>query len=401
MRAVWPLSFVVALVIPILSLAEIIPIALPDSYDGYQPVGLIKTSDGYILAGNAKNPDSGWDVSLLWLSNDYSLRQPKLLSGNSSDLVSKILSLHEEHFLLLTNTASDSGDLKKDHGILDINISKLDKDGNQMWTSTLGGKGINQAQDTYICDDGRTIAVAGWFNAAGGDISKIHGGWDILAATYNALGERIWVTSFGSADDDMMGSILCDHGNVYVIYNSWVKGRNWDIKFFTLDVHGKIVVEKSYGGHGSEIAHKIIRTQDGNFLILGSTDSVESEMGKPRGKIDLWVVKINPQGDVIWQTRFGGSENDVGRDIAIGLDGSYWLLGSTESRDGDITEHIGSWDVCVFNIDNTGHLLSSETYGTLDEDQPIQILALQTHMLFLYGTKKSDIFSEPFLIKKE
>jgi len=357
-------------------------------------------SDGYILAGNANNLNTGWDVSLLWLSKEYAVIQHKLLSGKGSDLVSKILRLNE-NFLLLTNTSSDSGDLKKDQGILDINISKLDKDGNEMWTSTLGGKGINQAQDTYICEEGRTIAVAGWFNAAGGDIPKIHGGWDIIAAKYNALGERIWGTTLGSADDDMMGSILCDHGNVYIIYNSWVKGRNWDIKFFTLDVNGKIVTEKSYGGNGSEIAHKIIRTPDGNFLILGSTDSIGSEMDESRGKIDLWIIKIDLKGNIIWKTRFGGSQNDLGRDIVPGLDGSYWVLGSTESRDGDIAEHIGSWDIWVFNIDNDGHLLSSETYGTLDEDQPIQILPLQTHMLFLCGTKKSDIFSEPFLIKKE
>jgi hypothetical protein len=112
-------------------------------------------------------------------------------------------------------------------------------------------------------------------------------------------------------------------------------------------------------------------------------------------------LKLTPQGKVLWEARLGGSENDLGHDIVMGKDDTYWVLGSSESRDGDIHDHIGGWDICIFNIDNDGQLLSSETYGTLNDDQPVQILQMPEHLLFLAGTKKSDIFSEPFLIKKD
>jgi hypothetical protein len=214
------------------------------------------------------------------------------------------------------------------------------------------------------------------------------------------LGELDWVTTVGSSDDDMMGSILCERENLYVAYHSWVKGRNWDIKLVTLDRHGKIVEERSYGGRGSELVHKVIKTGDGNFVLLGSTDSIDPEIKESQGKIDLWVLKITPQGKVLWEARFGGSENELGRDIVMGKDGTYWVLGSSESRDGDIHGHIGGWDICIFRLANDGQLLSSETYGTLDDDQPVQILPTPDHLLFLSSTKKSDTFSEPFLIEK-
>jgi len=244
------------------------------------------------------------------------------------------------------------------------------------------------------------VAVVGWFNAPGGDIPKVYGGWDIAVAKYDTLAELKWVKTLGTAADDMSGSILCDKGNIYVVYNSWAKDRQWDLKFVRLDKDGNLVGEKSYGGSGSEIVHKIIKTQDENFIILGSTDSADIEMDNARGKIDIWIIKIDAQGNILWQTRLGGSEDDLGRDIALGGDGSYWVLGATESSDGDITKHIGGGDICIFNLDDNGHLVNSETYGTLEEDQPIQILPTPTDILFLCGTKKSDIFSEPFLLKK-
>jgi len=380
--------------------AEIIPITLPDSYIGYQPVGLSKSSNGYILAGNVENPEMGWDVSLLWLSQDYSFIKQLLLSGDRSDLASKILRL-KDNLLLLSNTSSNSGDLQKRRGLLDIGILKLDQDGNKLWTNYFGGNGINYAQDICGYADENTVAVVGWFNASGGDIPKVYGGWDIVVAKYDTLGELKWVKTLGAADDDMSGSILCDKGNINVVYNSWVKDRQWDLKFVTLDQDGNLIEEKSYGGSGSEIVHKIIKTHDENFIILGSTDSAEIERNNARGKIDIWIIKIDAQGNILWQTRRGGSEDDLGHDIALGRDGSYWVLGSTESHDGDVTKHIGGWDICIFNIDDHGHLVDSEIYGTLDDDQPMQILPMQTEVLFLCGTKKTDVFSEPFLIKKK
>jgi hypothetical protein len=401
MRVLLLLVIIAGMMVPMFSSAKIISIILPDSYEGYQPVGLIKTSDSYILAGNAKHAEKSWDVSILWLSDNYSTIRHKLFRGNSSDLVSKILSVNKEHFLLLTNTASDSGDFKKIYGILDIGISRLDSNGNRIWTKTLGGTGINHAQNLFVSEDQQTITVLGWVNAGGGNLPGSYGGWDIVAAQYDAHGETRWITTLGSAEDDMTGSILSRGENVYLVYNSWVKGRNWEIKFVTLNTHGKILHEKSYGGHGSELVHKVIPTPDGNFLILGSTDSIDTELGKSQGKIDIWIVKIDSAGNIIWKTRLGGSEDDLGHDIVYGLDGSYWVLGMTQSHDGDITEHIGGWDICIFKIDRNGNLTDSETYGTLNDDQPIQILAMQSSILFLSGTKRTEILSEPFFIKKD
>ncbi len=400
MRVGGIILFLFCFLSPILTFAEVIPISIPQSYTGYNPVGIVRNTEGFILAGNTQNPETGWDVSLLWLTDEYSLIKHHELRGNRSDIISKIIGV-EGHFILLTNTASHSGDLIAEKGTFDINITKMDQEGHVVQTKTLGGSGINYAQDISVCMDEKAISVLGWLDSPGLDIVNIRGGWDIFVSKYSFRGERLWAKTLGSIEDDLSGSIVCVNGKVYIVFNSWNSERRWDLQFVSLDDIGNTIVKKSYGGMGSDIANKIIKTEDDDFIILGTSESRESEMGSFKGKSDILIMKINESGEIIWTTRLGGSANDIAHDIEIGHDGFYWVLGLTESNDGDIKSHIGGWDICIFKIDEKGNLLLSETYGTLNDEQPLDILAMENSILFLAGTKLSNIFTKPLLIKKD
>lgn len=255
--------------------------------------------------------------------------------------------------------------------------------------------------DVSVSQEQGSISVLGWFDTPGGVIANGYGGWDIVVASYSLEGELLWTVTLGSAEDEVSGSLLQQDDRLYVLFNSWVKGRRWDVKMVVLDAEGLIVAEKSYGGTGSDIVNDVIKTGDGNLIVLGTTDSTGPATPPTRGKIDVWIMQIDPGGEILWQARYGGSEQDLGHDISRGGNDSYWLLAASESRDGDVGRHIGSWDLWVCEIDDGGKLLETQTYGTLNQEQPAQILAGTEHIYFLGGTVLSKTFSAPFFIKEK
>jgi hypothetical protein len=395
---IWANVLLLCVISPLWCMAETLTLSLPDSYTGYKPVGLYRYEQRWLLAGDAQSGDSGWDISLLWFTPDYSIAKQRILKGNGSDTVSKILNMDGE-FLLLARTSSLKGDLKKKNGILDIALIRFNKGGNIVWQRTLGGTGVNYAQDVSVCAAKDGLAVLGWIDSSGGDILKVHGGWDIVVAKYTASGDREWVQVLGDSSDDTGGSMTCAQGKFYIVYNTWIKGRKWDFKLTVLDFKGNIIEERSYGGSGSDIAHKIIQTRDQDFLVLYSTDSMDFNAGKSHGKVDIGLVSIDPIGEILWESRLGGAQDDFGQDIVVGADGYFWVLGSTQSFDGDIQKHIGGWDVGLFKIKDNGHLLNTATYGTPNDDYPVQLIPTKEYLMVLYGKNRSKTFSQPFLIK--
>src|ERR1700690_3766405 len=72
---------------------------------------------------------------------------------------------------------------------------------------------------------------------------------------------------------------------------------------------------KRNGGSGNESANSIVQTSDGGYNVAGATDSFGA------GQNDFWVVKLDSDGDVIWQKAYGGSGNDVAYVIEQPVDG--------------------------------------------------------------------------------
>ena len=98
----------------------------------------------------------------------------------------------------------------------------------------------------------------------------------------------------------------------------------WIIK---TDSEGVEEWNKTYGGKNSDSANYILQTFDGGFLILGRTESFGS------GKRDIWLLKINSNGNEEWNMTFGGEKDDEGYSILNTLDYGYIIAGSTYSDD--------------------------------------------------------------------
>ena len=130
----------------------------------------------------------------------------------------------------------------------------------------------------------------------------------------------------------------------------------WVVK---VDPSGNHLWDKTYGGSGDDTCIGVTTTSDGNLLLFGSSDSPDDgdKTENTRGRKDMWIVKINQNGNKLWDRRFGGNVEDSCSNAIALPDGGFLLSGSSRSfAGGDKTEnrHAGNSDVWLVRIDALG-----------------------------------------------
>jgi len=369
----------------------------PKEFEGYRPKALLATADGFLLGGEALRPGTGWDISFIRLSLQLILKEQKLLAGDRTDDLVGIRAL-DSGYVFLANTSSRTGVLRALYGIQDMNLLRLNRKGEVLWSAVLGGGGLNQAKEVVVNEGNGAVTVLGSVNRVGGAIPKTHGDLDVtgIVARYNQSGQLQWVTVLGGEGDDIPGNLVVDGERTWVLYSGWSRRDRWHMYLVQLDGAGKEVRRIECGGRA--LAADLARLDDGDLLLLGTTDSEDDRYGKPRGKTDILLMRISERGRVRWQKRFGGSEDDLAHSLLIGQGGECWVLGTTWSGDGDVGRHMGGSDIWLLRVGSKGELLDSQVYGTADDDMPLQILQGMKRPLVLGATRVSDDLAEPFLI---
>lgn len=152
---------------------------------------------------------------------------------------------------------------------------------------------------------------------------------------------------------------------------------------------GNLVWAKSYGGSGNDVCNQVINTKDGGLLLVGSTNSTSGDVVKNQGKTDVWMIKLSAIGDIQWQKTFGGGFEDEGKSIVQTIDGGYVVVGTTYSRNGDITLNKGISDVWVFKVDSIGNFLWQKTFGGNNLDEGNSIATLKDGSLIIGASTSS------------
>ena len=140
-----------------------------------------------------------------------------------------------------------------------------------------------------------------------------------------------WAKNFGGARSDFGRSVVVTDDNKYVLAGGILSKENdtlirptgldaWVIK---LDANGNILWQKTYGGTGDDSATKIVQTSDKGFIIVGESRSNTGDFITNKGNFDAWVLKIDSLGNLEWQKTFGGSEDDYTTSVIQTKFGEY------------------------------------------------------------------------------
>src|SRR5688572_5687961 len=139
-------------------------------------------------------------------------------------------------------------------------------------------------------------------------------------------------------------------------------------------------INKLYGGSQVDWGQQIIASGDGNYMLAANTNSDDGDVSGFRGYRDYWLVKVGTSGNIIWQKTYGGSDDDQVSSVVAGADGGYVMAGRTGSFDGDVTGRFFSpgstnyFDAWVVKVDVNGNILWQKAFGGLSFEIPVSII---------------------------
>ena len=130
-----------------------------------------------------------------------------------------------------------------------------------------------------------------------------------------------------------------------------------------LNAIGEIIWARYYGGSFTDSAFDFVEAENGNFIIAGWSDSTDVDITNNKGEYDFWLLNITGSGDINWKKNFGGSEIDLGYSLAKTTDGNFIVVGDTRSSDKDVTTALGNADVWAVKFNAAGTVIWENTYG--------------------------------------
>ena len=156
-----------------------------------------------------------------------------------------------------------------------------------------------------------------------------------------------------------------------------------------LDAAGELQWSRYFGGTFTDTAYDAVQTTDGNFLIIGSSDSEDVDINNNKGTYDFWIVKLNSAGTLVWEKSFGGSEIDEARAIVSTADGNYLIVGDSRSNDRDVNTNNGAADIWMIKINSNGELLWEKPFGGSSFDGVKAIYKTQNNEFLVAGNSRS------------
>ncbi len=349
-------------------------------------------SDGYfVLQGYVGDYEDG-QILLRKISENGNLIWEKQYGGSLGEGVVKISKTDDNNFIIMGATASLDGDVTFNPypGSYSHWLIKIDSSGNIFWDKVIGNSSRNTMEDGIITDNG--IFLFGWIAGGGGDVTNYYGGYDAWLIKTDLEGNKLWDYTIGKSSIDfgfcisetsdngvlLGGSSLVDEGTGGNI-DCQSFGYKPDAVLFKLDSLGNYQWQRCYGGSEIDNIDKIINLPDG-YLLGCSTSSSDGDLigsGYHEGYLppgydrtrDIWLIKIDTIGNIVWQKCYGGTQGESIHEIYIKENGNYLIIGSTSSFDGDVIGNhsidIYSDDIWIFEIDSVGNLLWQKCLGGL------------------------------------
>ncbi len=304
------------------------------------------------------------------------LKKQTTLGGSNYDQGSKMIQTKDRGFVVCGLTFSNDGDFKtKDTINGDAYIAKYNKFWQLEWTKTYGGSGNDVFNDIVQTYDG--YAVVGQTTSNDGDVSGNHGGNDVWLVKLSASGNIEWQKCYGGTGDEFGNAIVQTFYGGYAIAtftnsnDGDVSGNhntdgNFDGWFIQVAPQGKLLFQHCYGGSDFDGFFAMVPSDFGSFIIEGGTSSTDGDVGGDHGGGDAWVVKVNAFGKILWQRAVGGSGIDASgsNEITRTTDGNVVINGYTNSHDGDFATQNDTVASYIAKLNSaTGKIIWSKSYA--------------------------------------
>jgi len=371
------------------------------------------TSDnGFLLIGNTKSIDgdvkdpidSDMNAWIVKLDSAGVMQWEKSLGGSKNDLSYSGEETSDHGYFIGVESISGDGTSPHNYGGYDFLATRLDSKGDSVWTVDYGGTQHDHPSCVRELNNGGYIMTGGSCSNDFTNAGLHHGStklFDFWLMKLDTMGNIVWNRSIGGILSDLALYVqpTADNGFVVVGQSQSNDGdiighhgstNFWDLVVMKVSSKGKIEWQKSYGGSADDIAHYVIQTPDGGYMVAGCTMSNDGDVTSNHGGNDYWILKLRPNGAIQWQKTYGGTGNDVAKWIEPTSDGNYVIAGESASNNGDVTGNHGMEDFWIIKINPQGHLLWQQSFGGSVEDFGKSVRQLKNGSLIVSGTSSSN-----------
>jgi hypothetical protein len=354
------------------------------------------TGDGYIIAAEKYGNDMGMAMMLIRTGPEGQPIWERLYGGSGDDRPYRIFPAGNDCYYVYAISASSDGDLSNSPypgGYSNFWIMKINGIGDIIWDTVYGGTCYDEGWDACLTHDGG-MASLGYTCSEDGDISNYYGMADTWLLRTDSLGNKLWDFTIGTAGLDFPSAVIqtSDRGFLVATGSMPTSGGNIncqpynldysDIVLFKIDSMANIQWQQCIGGSGNEAIQDMIEVEDGYMLacIVQAADGDMTGSGYHYGwnsngdpYTDVWLAKLDFEGNIVWQKCYGGTAPDVPNSIFPTGDGGYIVIAETESNNGDVSgkhqPHGYFSDIWVFKINASGDLLWQKCIGGMGYDR--------------------------------
>jgi len=342
------------------ALILIAPVVLQAQYLGGlkndKGVAFCEVNSNYYLVGNTRSVGSGSDdVWFIKINNNFKSEYYFDWGGPHHDNSTDIIATSDGNFIVVGHSWDAPG------ARTGVFVSKYNDKGVVLWSAYFSGIESDYTSSAFETADGGVL-ITGMHQAEG-----VFG--TAFLIKLNSGGVKQWERYFDTnlkdiGKDVVEGSDL----SLYLLLNtgafvgkiansSEYKTTPSGIMIIKTDKHGNEIWRKNYGGLNHDFPSKIIQGIDDNFYVVGST------LNNTNGSYDFVLIKIDADGNEIWTKNYGGLSYDYANDIDIDINGDMIITGESNS----LSLNINS-DIYVVKVDMDGNELWAKSYGGLGSD---------------------------------
>jgi uncharacterized delta-60 repeat protein len=299
--------------------------------------------DGNIMiAGTTKSWGHGkYDMLITKLNKKGNPEYRFTYGGKQNDIAKAIVYTNDNNFVV-----AGYSDSYTKYGDKDVYVVKFNKNGKKLWAKSFGGDRDDEALDLVATANGGVIVV-GYTESFG------QGYRDGYILYLDKNGKEIWAKAIGGKDDDEIRAITFSKKGGFFVAGTTrsFNAKGFDFYIVKFDKKAKFQFKRVLGGEEDDEFNSIVATNDGGCAVAGMTKSFESKHS------DIDIMRFSKDGKVLWHKIYGFKSKEWANSITTTQNGGFLIAGTTKSFG------FGGYDFYLLELNSKGSSIWANVYG--------------------------------------
>ena len=368
-----------------------------NGFDSADALSLLGTGSVCVVGSSNGDFEGGtnagaYDIVLSVVADTGGLTWSRMAGSSASDL-GKGCAVYDEAAILVGGDTQGSFAGQTNAGSRDLALIRFSTGGSSEWSRIWGGASENTANDVAADSAGNYYLLG---NTTGGfDGQTNAGGRDVCLSLHDSNGTRLWSRVFGGAShDEGWGVADAPGGGIYSCgwtesaFHGQTNAGSSDAWLSRFDVAGDRLWTCLWGSPQDDLARGVAVGADGSIFVVGETLGEFDGQSSPAAH-NCFLSKFDSDGNRLWSRIWGSGSTDMARSADVDGAGNVYVCGYTSGGVDGQSQH-GSYDLLISKFDAAGNRLWSRVWGAGSSDQAYGIAVRPNSVVYVCGETQSD-----------